>query len=120
VLFRSTIYNQLKQVLRGSVQTIKELDKALTDASVVTGMTRKQTWELIGAYQDLAKKTGLATSEVAGVVTQFLRQGRSLKDAMELAEVAAKSAKVAGISANEAVNFLTSAVNGFQLSADQA
>jgi TP901 family phage tail tape measure protein len=119
-LILNTIYNQLKQVLRGSVQTIKELDKALTDASVVTGMTRKQTWELIGAYQDLAKKTGLATSEVAGVVTQFLRQGRSLADAMQLAEVAAKSAKVAGISANEAVNFLTSAVNGFQLSADQA
>jgi TP901 family phage tail tape measure protein len=119
-LILNTIYNQLKQVLRGSVQTIRELDKALTDASVVTGMTRKQTWELIGAYQDLAKKTGLATSQVAGVVTQFLRQGRSLADAMQLAEVAAKSAKVAGISANEAVNFLTSAVNGFQLSADQA
>jgi len=119
-LVLNTIYNQLRQVLRRSIQTIKELDKALTDASVVTGMTRKQTWELIGAYQDLAKKTGLATSEVASVVTQFLRQGRSLADAMQLAEVAAKSAKVAGISANEAVNFLTSAVNGFGLSANQA
>jgi TP901 family phage tail tape measure protein len=114
------IYQQLRKILFGSIRTIRELDKALTDASVVTGMTRQQTWGLIGSYQELGKTTGLATSEVASIVTQFLRQGRSLEDAMKLAEVAAKSAKVAGISANEAVNFLTSAVNGFGLSADQA
>jgi TP901 family phage tail tape measure protein len=114
------VYQQLRRILFGSVRTIKELDKALTDASVVTGMSREQTWALVGSYQALADKTGLATSAIAGVVTEFLRQGRSLADAMKLAEVAAKSAAVAGISAKEAVNFLTSAVNGFQLSADQA
>jgi TP901 family phage tail tape measure protein len=114
------VYQQLRKILFGSVRTIKELDKALTDASVVTGMSREQTWALVGSYQALADKTGLATSAIAGVVTEFLRQGRSLADAMKLAEVAAKSAAVAGISAKEAVNFLTSAVNGFQLSADQA
>ena len=83
-------------------------------------MSRKQTWELIGSYQELAKRTGMATSEIASIVTEFLRQGRSLQDSMKLAEVAAKSAKVAGISARDAVNYLTSAVNGFGLSADQA
>jgi TP901 family phage tail tape measure protein len=114
------VYQQLRKLLFGSIRTVRELDKALTDAAVVTGMTREQTWGLIGSYQELAKKTGLATSEIAGVVTQFLRQGRSLGDAMQLAEVAAKSAKVAGISAKEAVDFLTSAVNGFGLSANQA
>jgi TP901 family phage tail tape measure protein len=108
------------RVLRDSIKTIKDLDKAITDMAVVTNMSREEAWKLVGAMQELAKKTGLATSEISGVIVQFVRQGRSMQDAFRLAEVAAKSAKVAGIQASEAVNFLTSAVNGFGLAATQA
>ena len=111
------VFNQLKRVFNETLRTIQQLDKAMTDAAIVTSMNRKEAWALLGSYQNLARSTGLATSEIANVVTQFLRQGRSVKDAMQLAEVAAKSAKIAGISASEAVNYLTSAVNGFGLAA---
>jgi TP901 family phage tail tape measure protein len=114
------IIGQLRRVFQQTLQTVRELDKAMTEAAIVTSMNRKEAYELLGAYQDLARKTGLATSEVSGVVVEFLKQGRTMKDAMELAEVAAKSAKVAGISAEEAVKYLTSAVNGFGLAASQA
>ena len=114
------VFNQLKRLFNETLTTIKQLDKAMTDAAIVTSMNRKEAWALLGTYQDLAKKTGLATSEIAGVVTQFLRQGRSVADALKLTEIAAKSAKVAGISATEAVNYLTSAVNGFGLAANQS
>jgi TP901 family phage tail tape measure protein len=114
------VFNQLKRVFNDTLRTIKQLDKAMTDATIVTSMNRKEAWALLGSYQQLAKNTGLATSEIATTVTQFLRQGRSVKDAMILTEIAAKSAKVAGISADEAVNYLTSAVNGFGLAAKQS
>jgi TP901 family phage tail tape measure protein len=114
------IIGQLRRVFQQTLQTVRELDKAMTEAAVVTSMNRKEAYELLGAYQQLARNTGLATSEVSGVVVEFLKQGRTMKDAMELAEVAAKSAKVAGISAQEAVKYLTSAVNGFGLAASQA
>jgi TP901 family phage tail tape measure protein len=114
------IIGQLRRVFQQTLQTVRELDKAMTEAAVVTSMNRKEAYELLGAYQDLARKTGLATSEISGVVVEFLKQGRTMKDAMELAEVSAKSAKVAGISAADAVKYLTSAVNGFGLAASQA
>ena len=114
------IFNQLKRVFNDTLRVIKQLDKAMTDAAMVTNMSRQEAWKLLGTYQNLAKSTGLATSEIATTVTQFLRQGRSVADALKLTEVAAKSAKVAGISASEAVNYLTSAVNGFGLSADKS
>ena len=114
------VMGQLKRALRESITTIKELDKAMTDAAIVTSMNRKEAWQLLGAYQNLAKETGLATSEISGIVVEFLKQGRTVSEAMELAEVSAKAAKVAGISAAEAVDFLTSAVNGFGLAATQA
>jgi TP901 family phage tail tape measure protein len=115
-----TAINAVKRLMRESVQVVKELDKAMTDAAIVTDMNRQEAWKLLGTYQDLAKKTGLAVTEISGVVVEFLKQGRTMKEALELAEVSAKAAKVAGISANDAVNYLTSAVNGFGLAADKA
>lgn len=110
----------VNKIVRDSVRTIRELDKAITDMALVTTLSRQEAWQLVGAMQNLATATGLATSQIASVVVQFIRQGRTMADAFELAKVAAKSAKVAGIDANEAVNFLTSAVNGFGLAANQA
>jgi TP901 family phage tail tape measure protein len=110
----------VNRTVRDAVKTIKDLDKAITDMALVTTLSREEAWKLVGAMQSLATQTGLATSQIAGVIVQFIRQGRSVADAFELAEVAAKSAKVAGIDANEAVNYLTAAVNGFGLAANGA
>jgi TP901 family phage tail tape measure protein len=112
--------NAVKRVIRESIRVVKELDEAMTSAAIVTEMNRKEAWALLGTYQQLAKQTGLVVSEISGVVVEFLRQGRTMKEALELAEVAAKSAKVAGINANEAVKYLTSAINGFGLAASDA
>jgi TP901 family phage tail tape measure protein len=114
------VINQLRRLYRQAIKTVTELDKAMTDTAIVTDMSRQEAWKLIGTYQTLAGQTGLRVTELSGVVNQFLRQGRTLKDALELTRVAAQSAKVAGISASEAVDFLTAAVNGFGLAADQA
>lgn len=115
-----TAINAVKRLMRESIQVVQELDRAMTEAAIVTDMNRQEAWALMGTYQELARETGVAVAEISGVVVEFLRQGRSMKEALELAEVAAKSAKVAAISSADAVKFLTSAVNGFGLAADQA
>jgi TP901 family phage tail tape measure protein len=69
---------------------------------------------------DLAKQTGFTATEIAKLSTQYFRQGRSLQDVLILTEVTAKAARIAGISTAESVTYLTSAVNGFGLAADQA
>jgi TP901 family phage tail tape measure protein len=114
------ILGQLRQAFRASLTTVLELDKAMTEAAIVTEMNREEAYKLIGTYQQLARDTGLATSEISGIVVEFLKQGRTMNESMELAKVAAMSAKVAGIDAREAVDYLTAAVNGFQLAASQA
>lgn len=70
--------------------------------------------------QQLAKETGFTTTEVAKLSTIYFRQGRTLKDVIELTRVAGQAARIAGISAADSANYLTSAVNGFGLAAEQA
>jgi TP901 family phage tail tape measure protein len=50
----------------------------------------------------------------------FFRQGRTVSEAMELTKVAAVAARVASIDAVKSANFLTSAINGFGMAANQA
>lgn len=49
-----------------------------------------------------------------------MKQGKSTKDALILTQAAVSAAKVAGVSTADSVNYLTTALNGFQLEADQA
>jgi TP901 family phage tail tape measure protein len=120
VLSYTFLMSNLRKALNESLKAVREIDKAMTEAAIVTNLNRQEAYKLLGAYQDLARKTGLATSEIGAIVVEFLKQGRGIKDAMELAEVAAKAAKVAGINANDAVDYLTAAVNGFGLAVSKA
>ena len=110
----------IKRAAHEAVSTIKELDRSLTEQAMVTGKTRKQTYALLSSYQELAAQTGATTREVAGLATQFMRQGKTTQDALTLTKAAMDAAKVAGISASDSVNYLTTALNGFQMSAQDA
>ena len=109
-----------KKALREAIKTVKELDKALTEQAMVTGLSRKQTYGLLDTYQKMAARLGTTTKEVASTMTQFLRQGRSINESLKLSEAAISAAKVAGISAADSINYLTTAINGFRLSAEDA
>lgn len=68
----------------------------------------------------MAKEVGLTASEVAKLSIEFFRQGREARDALELTATAAKFARIAAIDVKEAANFLTAAINGFNLAASEA
>ena len=110
----------LRKLMSSVINTVKELDKSLTEVAMVTSMSRKEAWKLVSAYQNLAHEVGTTTDEIAKLSVYFFRQGRTQKDALELTRVAAIAAKVASIDATESANFLTSAINGFGMAADQA
>lgn len=110
----------LKKVLREVQQTIIQLDKSLTEQAMVTDLTRQQTYKLLKSYQELASQTGATTKEVASVATEYMKQGKSVQDALTLTQAAVSAAKIAGISTVDSVNYLTTALNGFRLSAEDA
>lgn len=110
----------IKKAMSDAVKTIRDLDKYLTEQAMVTGKTRKETYGLLQSYQSMASEIGATTKEIAEVSTQFMRQGKSTADALTLTRAAVQAAKVAGISGAESVNYLTTALNGFQLSAQDA
>lgn len=110
----------VKTAAREAVSTITQLDKALTDQAMVTGKTRKEAYQMLKQYQALAVELGSTTKEVSETATEYMRQGKTADEALTLTQAAVSAAKVAAVSASESINYLTTALNGFQLSAEQA
>lgn len=116
----STIVRIAKSALREAAATITELDKSLTEQARVTGRTRDQAYGLLTTYQNMAQVIGATTKEVAEASSEFIKQGKSIQDALTLSKAAVSAAKVAGISVGDSINYLTTALNGFKLSAEEA
>lgn len=110
----------VKTAAREAVATITQLDKALTDQAMVTGKSRKETYQMLKQYQSMAVELGSTTREISETATEYMRQGKTAEEALTLTQAAVSAAKVAAVNSAESINYLTTALNGFQLSADQA
>lgn len=110
----------LRRAIMSSIQSIRELDKAITNMTVVTGKSREETEKYVDSFVKIAKASSSTITEIASLTTEYVRQGRTIQDAMTLAEETAKAAKIAGISTADSITYMTSAINGFNLSAKDA
>ena len=87
---------------------------------MVTGHTRQETYNLVKQYQELATQVGATTKEIASVATEYMKQGQTIEDSLVLTQAAVSAAKVARVSVGDSVNYLTTALNGYQMAAEDA
>lgn len=116
----AAVFSFLKRTVKDSIRVITQLDKSFTEIAMVTTYSTKEVWKMKDAFIGLANTTGLTITEVSKLSVEFFRQGRSMSETMKLVEAAGIAAKLAGISTTDSVRFLTSAINGYRLSADQS
>ena len=113
----SIVYKTIQRLFKEAINTILDLDQALADMGMLTGQSREELHKIIPTLTDLAKETSSTITEVAELTTEYMKQGRTLKDSLELSKQTAKAAKIAGISVSESLEYMTSAINGFNLAA---
>ena len=116
----AVIFRTMKKAMSEAIKTIIQMDSALTSLTVVTGKSRSEVQELIPQLRNLALQTGSTMTDVANLTAEYVRQGRTIADSITLAEETAKAAQIAGISVSDSVQYMTSAINGFNLSASDA
>lgn len=119
-----TLYYQslrlLKQGINEALDTMKDLDKAMTDVRLVTGTSIEDTNKLAQEYNQLAKEMGATTTAVAEGAGEWLRQGKSAEETSKLLKASMTLSKVGAIESSEATQLLTSSLNGYKYSAEEA
>ncbi|MEI6296303.1 MAG: phage tail tape measure protein [bacterium] len=110
------LYGTLRQLQQG-VQFITDLDKELTNARIVTGMAKNEADKLAVSYNNLAKTMGTTTLEVAKGSLEWLRQGKTAQESLDLVAKSTMMAKLGNMDTAQSTEYLTSMINGFKLEA---
>ena len=98
-------------------QYVKDLDKALTNVQIVTGMNAQQVSALSDQYNKLAKELGATTLQIAEGSLEWFRQGKTVQETGELMQSVMALSKLGNLDAAQATELLTSTINGFKLEA---
>lgn len=112
----SVAANAIHQV----VTNVVELDKAMTDLQIASGLNRTQVRGLMEDYGQLAQAIGATTLEVAEAADGWLRQGYSMQETSELIKSSMMLSKLGQMSSDDATKALTSSLKGYQLQASSA
>lgn len=111
--------NLVKRAIRGAVDTIKSLDKAMTETAVVTDFTVSDMWEQLPEYTKRANQLGVTTQAAYEAATLYYQQGLNTEEVNALSNETLKMARIAGLDAAEATDRMTNAIRGFNMEINQ-
>lgn len=109
----------IQMKFRELIQTVQELDKAMTNIRIVTGMNNSEAQDLMKTYNGLAKELGVTTQAIAEASNEWLRQGYTAEETNDLIQGSVYLSTLGMIDASQATEYLTSMLKGFRLEASR-
>lgn len=105
--------------LRKIPTEVRELDNAITDFTMATGANKTQISELINTYADLGDELSATVIDVTTSATEWLKQGKSIAETETLIKDAMILSKVGTLSSADSTKYLTSAMKGYNVTAEE-
>lgn len=115
-----SLLNRADDIAHDMISTIHEVDDALTDLQMATSVSDKEAQSLMETYSQMGKELKATGVDVAKSNTEWLKQGKSLKEAETLTTDSIILSKVGDLSSEESTKYLTSAMKGFKVEAKDA
>lgn len=110
----------ISKTFKELVSTVNEANKSLTDIQMVTGMSTEEANNLAITYNELGQQIGATTQEILTGSVEWFRAGKTIQETEELIQASIVGSKMAGIETAQMTEYLTSALNGYQLEASEA
>lgn len=114
------VFDQVVRKINEATNFTKELDKDMVQIGLVLGETSSKTWKNFDTYAQMADRLNTTVSDVTGAMKLFYQQGLSTVEVNKMVEASAIAAALGESSMAEASETLTSIINGYNLSANQA
>lgn len=113
------VLNEIRKASKNASQAIEDVDKAITDLSIASGMTREATAGLVKDYNKFAQDLKSTTTEVTSAADDWLRAGKKMSEAKDLIQDSVMLSKLGQISSSEATEDLLATMNGYNMSAEE-
>lgn len=115
-----TLYVQTMRFFKDGFSYVNDLNKSLTEISIVTGKNQTQVTTLGVEYQKLAYQMAVTTKEITEASVTFYRQGLTQEEVMERVRIATQYAKIANVEFAQASEILTATVNSLNIPIERA
>lgn len=113
------IFNELERGFDQVIQSTKELDAAMVDIRIASGMRANQTRDFMLELNTLGDILGMTTQQMAEASNDWLRAGYVGREAAELTRASATLAQLGMISTSDATSYLISTLKGWKLEASE-
>ena len=113
------VFRKIGDLAREAMDTVKELDAAMTETAVVTNFSVSDMWDMLPTYTKNANALGSTIADVYNAATLYYQQGLTTSQSMALANETLKMARIGGIEAAEATDMMTAALRGFNMEINQ-
>lgn len=103
---------------REAVGTVKELNDSITLLEMATGENYNTVKQMMSQYNEMGQELGSITTDIAEGADSWLRQGKSVQETNQLLKDSMVLSKVSDLSASDSTQYLTSAMNGYKVAAE--
>lgn len=108
-----------KRILNSAYETVKDLDQAMTETSVVTDYSVGDMWKQLPEYTKRANEFGATIKDVYEADTLYYQQGLKTEEVIAVSNETLKMARIAGMETAEATDMMTAALRGFSMTIDE-
>ena len=109
------IQNVIFDVPRQMWQAVRDVDDAMTNLQMATGVSNDQAKELMATYAQLGDQLKATSTDVAASATEWLKQGQTIEDSNTLAEYSIILSKIGDLSSEDATKTITAAMKSYDL-----
>lgn len=109
-----------KRAIRSAMDTVKDLDKVMTETAVVTEFSVGDMWTQLPEYTKRANELGVSIHDVYEASTLYYQQGLKTNEVMAVTNATLRMARIAGLDAAEATDRVTNALRGFNMEINEA
>lgn len=114
------VFDTVIQKAKEASSFIKETDKDMVQIGLVLGKTSNDVWKNFDTYSKMATRLSTTTSDVTGAMKLFYQQGLNTAEVNKMVEASAIAAALGESTMAEASETLTSILNSYNLTANDA
>lgn len=112
------IQNVIMDVPRQMWSAVRDVDDAMTNLQMATGVSNDQAKELMATYAQLGDQLKATSTDVAASATEWLKQGQSIENSEKLAQDSIILSKIGNLSSEDATKTITAAMKSYDLGVD--
>lgn len=109
-----------RRALHAAMDTVRDLDKVMTETAVVTNFSVGDMWKQLPEYTKRANELGVTIHSVYEASTLYYQQGLKTNEVMAVTNATLRMARIAGLEAADATDRVTNALRGFNMEINES